>query len=222
MTRFVRVRSLGPAALSAALFATPAVPARADQINFETLGSQQVPSLTVADVTVSGSNDVVVDPNSGLGIRGGLAAIGPGDYFIDPTESVTFRFDGAAATNIVLSWQYAGTFGNLPYTSGGESVITALGLMGNLLGTAVLTPKLSPLTPFAISAVFDNLPISSFTLQPVGDGVNGSDVSLSALSFTVPEPAPVVAWSAGALALIGVRLKRRSTRTMARTASAKV
>jgi hypothetical protein len=219
MSHFVRERSVGPAVLSAALFAIMAVHARADAINFEALGSQQVASLTLDGVTISGSNDVVVDLNSGLGIRGGLASIGPGDYFIDPTESVTFHFDRAAATNIVVSWQYVGAFGNVPYTSGGESVITAFGPTGNLLGTEVLTPQLSPLVPFNISAAFDNQPISSFSLQPVGDSVNGATVSLSELTFTVLEPASAVGWAAGALVLLGVASKRQNRRPTAGTTS---
>jgi hypothetical protein len=216
MTHLVCVRSLVTVAFGAAVLAVLAGGARADAINFEALGSQQVPSLSAGGVTITGSNYVSVSPLSGLAIRGGLPGIGIGgpDQTIDPTESVTFHFNGAAATNIVLSWQFAGGFGNASLSSG-ESVITAVGPAGNLLGAAVLTPQLSPLVPFKISAAFDNQPISSFTLQPVGDSLVGADLSLSALTFTVPEPASVLGWAAGLFGSFGFAVIGRRTRAMA-------
>jgi hypothetical protein len=222
MMQVVDRKSITRAVLAAAVFAALAVSARADAINFLTLGSQQVPSLDVGGVTISGSNFVDVDPNSGLAIRGGLPGIGIGgpDRTIDPTESVTFRFDGGSASNIVLSWLYAGGFGNSSTIAQGESLITAFGPGGQSLGNADLIPQLTPLVQFNISAAFGDQPISSFTLEPKGNNVAGADVTLSGLTFnTVPEPASLLCWAAGALALLRHALKSRRTTAKAVTTS---
>jgi hypothetical protein len=219
MTWIVCSQSLTRAVVAAATLTTLASAARADAIDFQALGSQQVPSLDVGGVTITGSNFVVVYPNSGLTIRGGLPGIGIGgpDHTIDPTESVTFRFDGGPATNIMLSHLFAGGFGNTPTSAQGESLITAFGPGGNSLGTVDLVPVLFTPLSINISAAFGNQPISTFTLEPKGDSVNGSDITLSGLAFTtVPEPLSIFCWSAVALALLGLTSKSRGTRAKAR------
>ncbi len=195
------------AAVATAGFA--ASKARADAINFSALPSQQVPSLDVGGVTISGSNLVDVDPSYGLAIKGGLPGIGIGgpDATIDPTESVTFRFDGAMASNVVLSWQYIGAFENPSTIAAGEAIITAFGTGLQSLGAIDLTPG------FNISAAFGDQPISSFTIEPEGNTNAGADFSLSGLTFTtVPEPASLLCWAASSLVLsICARKSRKST-----------
>ena len=86
----------------------------ADVIDFSSLGFQTVPSLDVGGVTILGSSTLSIGSN-GLGILGGVLAPPYGDAMIDPTESVTVRFDSAPVTDIVLTAQGIGSFGNAPY-----------------------------------------------------------------------------------------------------------
>src|SRR5580704_15441347 len=99
MTHFLRSRFVTGAMTTAAALAMFAAGTRADAISFFAQGSQKVPSLDVGGVTITGSSFLDFDPLHGLAIRGGLPGIGIGgpDNTIDPTESITFRFDGGSA-----------------------------------------------------------------------------------------------------------------------------
>jgi hypothetical protein len=218
MTHQVRLKLVSRVITVAAVFAALTANTLADAINFLDMGSLETQSLDVGGMTISGSNPVVVSPNAGLTILGGLPGIGIGgpDHTIDPTESVTFRFDNGPATKILLSRLFAGAFGNTSTTAQGESLISAFGLAGNSLGTVDLIPG----PAFNISAAFGDQPISSFTLQPKGDSVNGSDITLSELTYnTVPEPVSLLGWAAGVLVLFRRTRKARKPATKARIAS---
>jgi hypothetical protein len=220
MTHFLPSRFVAGAMTTAAALAMFAASTRADAISFFAQGSQQVPSLDVGGVTITGSSFLDFDPLHGLAIGGGLPGIGIGgpDNTIDPTESITFRFDGGSATGIALSWLYTGTFGNPSAIASGESLVTAFGPGETPLGTVDLLPGS---TAFNISAAFANQPISSFTLEPSGNAAEGSDVTLSGLTFnTVPEPASLLAWSAAAVFLARRARKSRKTTTARQTRGA--
>jgi hypothetical protein len=200
--------------LSAATLAGIKSDVRADVINFLDLAPEQVQSINVGGVTITGSNTLVINaaPDAGghgLSVLGGAPGFSYGDGTIDPTESVTFHFDLGPAVNIVLTPQLLGTLGDTPISSEGESVVTAFGPSGSSLGAVALLPSADSTRAFNISAAFSGQPISSFLFQPEGDAVNGNFVSIAALSFaTVPEPASLVAWTTGALVALGSMWRR--------------
>jgi hypothetical protein len=196
--------------LALAFVVLSAASAHADAINFLDLGSQQVPSLDVGGVTISGSNTLVIDSNHGLSVLGGIPGFSYGDGTIDPTESVTFHFDSGPATDIVLSTRLGGEFGNLPISAQGESIIAAFNQAGQSLGIVDLTPSPLPSASFDISAAFSNQPISSFRLEPAGDAINGAFVSLAGLNYnSVPEPCTLLGWGLGTLVALGYGWRRR-------------
>jgi hypothetical protein len=189
---------------------------RADGINFLALPEEQVSSLDVGGVTITGSNTLVVNdaPDAtghGIGVLGGAPGFPYGDGTIDSTESVTFKFDSGPVTNIVLTPQLLGTFGSGPAVyPEGSSVITAFGPSGKSIGAVALLPSNSLPEYFNISAAFSDQPISSFTFQPEGDSVGGTFASLAGLTFSaVPEPSSVLAWGFCALIAMGEVVRRR-------------
>ncbi len=188
---------------------------RADAINFLALPEEQVSSLDVGGVTITGSNTLVINDapgatGHGIGVLGGAPGFSYGDGTIDSTESVTFKFDSGPVTNIVLTPQLLGTFGSGPGYPEGSSVITAFGASGQSIGAVVLLPSTDSLSEFNVSAAFSNLPISSFTFQPEGTAVGGTFASLAELTFSaVPEPSSVLAWGFCALIAVGEVVRRR-------------
>jgi len=78
MTHFLRPRFVAGAMTTAAALAMFAAGTRADAISFFAQGSQQMPSLDVGGVTITGSSFLDFDPSHGLAIRGGLPGIGIG------------------------------------------------------------------------------------------------------------------------------------------------
>jgi hypothetical protein len=216
------------AALLLGILAGSAGDVRADGINFLALPEEQVSSLDVGGVTITGSNTLVINDapgatGHGIGVLGGAPGFPYGDGTIDSTESVTFKFDSGPVTNIVLSPQLLGTFGSGPGYPEGSSVITAFGPSGQSIGAVVLLPSTDSLREFNISTAFSNQPISSFTFQPEGTAVGGTFASLAELTFTpVPEPTSVLAWGFCAMIAVGVVLRRRRQRGCCEAATRKV
>jgi len=201
---------LARVAIGVAMLAGLAGQVRADAINFVVQPSQQVSTLDVGGVTISGSNTLVINSGDGLGILGGIPGFAYGNYTIDPTESITFHFDSGPAADIVLSARGAGTLGNAPISAQGESLIEAFNQAGKSLGTVDLIPSSLPLLAFNISTAFSDQPISSFRLQPKGDAANGAFVNLGGLSYAaIPEPSSLVGWCFGTLIVLGHALRKR-------------
>jgi hypothetical protein len=215
MKSVARVGILARMVAGVALLAGSARVVRADAINFLALPEQQVPSLDVGGVTITGSNTLVVNDapgatGHGIGVLGGAPGFAYGDGTIDSTESVTFHFDSGPVGNIVLTPQILGTFGSGPGYAEGESVVTAFGASGQTIGAVALSTSADSLRVFNISAAFSDLPISSFTFQPEGTAVGGTFASLAELSYSaIPEPSSVLAWGAGVLIAMGELLRRR-------------
>jgi hypothetical protein len=207
---------LARAALSAAIFAAMFGEVRADAISFLGLPFQQAPSVQIGGVTISGSNDVVVNPPiapDGLSILGGIPGFAYRSGTIDSTESITFHFDSGPVANVVLLPQSIGTIGNTPLSAEGESLITAFGAGGQSLGTLDFRPLASPNYALNISAAFANQPISSFQFQPEGDAVNGNFAIIAGLNFSaIPEPSSLLGCAMGILVAIRYASRRRAPR----------
>ena len=173
----MKLRSL---LLTAALVVLPAA-ASADSIDFGTLATQQVASLSFGGVTVTGSADVNVLNINGLGIVGGDL-----DFFIDVGESMTFAFDTGAAIDVSYTTSSVG--------GSGDRTIDIFDPFGSSLGSFAQS-----IFDSAVSSLVGNQQIGSFTVT-----MNSGRILISTLTFTPQTPATnAVPLPASALMLLG-------------------
>ncbi|MCP4191207.1 MAG: hypothetical protein GY768_11340 [Planctomycetaceae bacterium] len=172
-------------------------------IDFAALETVQTASFSHAGVTVTGSADVRVTEYHGVTIWGG----DNDDYVVDSNETITFTFQGSSA--LAISYHIgASTDSNLDGKFGSRT-LEVFDTEGTWLGTT----QQDGAGEFQVSSIFEDAPISSFSLTSPGHDA----FVLDRLTFTstasdpvIPEPASVITWTGlGIVGCIGMRWNRR-------------
>lgn len=129
-----------------------------DTINFRALATQQTDTLTVGEVTITGSAAVNVFFSFGLGIVGGNSS-----DFLDGVELIRFTFGSGPADSVsYLVWMAGDGNGN---GISGEAAIEAFDTAGASLGVDTVTSAGWK----DVSERFNHVPLGSFTVTSQGD-----------------------------------------------------
>ena len=155
----------------------------ANTIDFTKIGSFVIPSLSIGGVTVTGSGNLAILDQNGLGIaqsNGGIAVFE--GQFLD------FSFASGAAVGIAY---FVGACGsNTPFqdTVCGQATLESFGVDGGSLGTAVV----NGIGTHNVSSLFADELISRFMVTTdVVSGVPGNSFRITTLTYepvTIPEP----------------------------------
>ena len=172
--------------IAAVLVILPIV-ANAAIIDFTNKGTFTAPSYSEQGLTVSASTGVGLLNLNGIGVVGGTS-----DSLVDPGESLLFDFD-FGVSNVLLN------FG--PSISSTFMLYVAFDGLTNL-GSLVVNASTTA-TPLALSALYENASMTSFSMMSLGGAPPGGD-DVGRISFdataSVPEP-PSLALLAAALAV---------------------
>ena len=186
-----------------------AVPCFGTTIGFRTLGTVSGPSLTLGDVTVTGSADVSASPLFGLGVVGGINPGFAGAEFMSEGESVTFTFN-SLASGVFFSLAECG---GATQATCGQSTLTAFGSGGTLLGSLNIFPNTFPGgLGLDVSNLFSNQLLSSFRVTVINDGPPDQTIlNIDTVTYTstVPEPSTLGMMLIGGIAAAIRALRRR-------------
>lgn len=141
-------------------------------VDFTNQGSFQAVGWQQGVLTVTGSNTLNFLQYNGVGV------VGETDSAVDPGESVFFLFSSPA--NYVRLFN--GAIGNVNGIKYRTAKIQVFGVDGVLIGTAV---GVEPTPWIVISELFDNAPITSFSVLATEDLYRFSAIEFA---LSVPEP----------------------------------
>ena len=171
-------------------------------IDFAALGTVETASFSHAGVTVTGSADVFVTGYHGVSISGGDT-----DYMVDSNETITFTFQGSSAS--AISYHVGGSTDSNSDGKFGSRTLVVFDTGGAWLGTT----QQDGAGEFQVSSIFEDAPISSFTLTSPGYDAFVPDrltFTSNASDPVIPEPASVITWTLlGIVGCIGMWWNRR-------------
>lgn len=129
-----------------------------DTVDFTAVNTQQSDTITVGEVSVTGSAAVSMVVNGGLGIVGGYS-----DNYTDGAEFIRFTFDSGPADSVSYHVWLAGSPGGSMTV--GKATVEAFDQAGASLGVdSVVGVGVKD-----VSEAFDHVPLSGFTVTARGD-----------------------------------------------------
>ena len=155
-------------------------------IDFAALETVQTASFSHAGVTVTGSADVLVTEFHGVTISGG-----ENEYTVDSNETITFTFQGSSA--IAISYHVGASSDSNSDDTSGSRTLMVFDTDGAWLGTT----QQDGVGEFQVSSIFEDEPISYFTLTSPGHDAFVPDrltFTSNASDQVIPEPASVITW----------------------------
>ena len=155
-------------------------------IDFVALETVQTASFSHAGVTVTGSADVLVTEFHGVTISGG-----ENEYTVDSNETITFTFQGSSA--IAISYHVGASSDSNSDDTSGSRTLMVFDTDGAWLGTT----QQDGVGEFQVSSIFEDEPISYFTLTSPGHDAFVPDrltFTSNASDQVIPEPASVITW----------------------------
>lgn len=187
-------RSLGARMLVCILSALPVVCFSNEivSVDFTNKGTFRTDRWQSAALEITSSADLNFLEYNGIGVLGQI------DNTLDPGESITFSFLSPAYYVRLTT----GAIGNLNGIQFNTAIVTAFGVGGVALGSVA---GVEPMPSVFINGLFENAPISSFTIEATEDVYRFSAIQYS---LAVPEPEPVVALLVG-LGIVALALRRK-------------
>lgn len=163
-------------------------------VDYFNIGALQTGSLDMGGITVTGSANINVQQDWGLGIVGGAL-----DIFVDTNEYIQFDFNAGEATDVSYFAVAAGNSNGNQYS--GERILEVFDTSGVSLGTVLQSFN----STFSVTSLFGDVAISRFTLTSPGfDSFSIGSISYSA----IPVPPAVWLFGSGLLGLVGVAQKK--------------
>lgn len=170
--------------LAAALLTVCATIARADTVNFGNLSTQTASSpYSIGGLTITGSGTLSFENARGFGILGGNFA---GGQLIDGNEFAKFSFNLGIATGV----SYNSVSANAVSADNSRYGVEGFGPGGASLGVVFVAYN-AGFSGVNVSALFGNVPLSSFNIEggSAGSGTNVYSLTFSpaAVNNAVPE-----------------------------------